>query len=65
MGTMCVEIAHGFLHAPGGSSSGMASILSTNAAMARAFWACSSGVIGRTRPVASLHGTRRGAAARA
>ena len=58
MGTMCVEIAHRFFQAPGGSSSGMANIRSTNAAIAWAFLACSSAEIGRTRPVASLQGTR-------
>ncbi len=45
-------------HAPGGSSSGMARMRSMNAAMALAFRACTSGVMGRTRPLASLQGTR-------
>jgi hypothetical protein len=49
-------------HAPAGSSSGVVSIHWTSSAMALAFRACSSGVMGRTRPLASLQGTIRGAA---
>ena len=60
---MCVEVAHSFFPCPGGFSSGMASIRSTNAAIAWAFLACSSAEIGRTRPLASLQGTRCAAGA--
>ena len=60
MGTMCVEIAHGFLPCSRRVLIGHGQHPLDEGGNGPGIWACSSAVIGRTRPVASLQGTRRG-----